>query len=285
MGKYAVKETLNEATKSYIESRWNRGEITPATRSSFRETLRSLSSDLGGMTSVARITRADIEKWLGSMHGADATKRLRLSTVKGFFQWAMIEDKITRDPTLGIRGPKKTRTVPRGLSESQVDAVLNQARDARELLILTLMLEEGLRAGGVAGLNLRDIDFASGTLVATEKGGHSRRLPLTETTREAIDRYLEVRGQAAGPLLLSYARHEGITSKYVVRLVGDAFRRAGVDESGHVLRHMCAHNLIAAGASITEVRDVLGHASISTTQIYLPTSETPRLRILMNRGA
>jgi site-specific recombinase XerD len=232
--------------------------------------------------------RFDVERWLGSMDCSPATVRLRLSTAKGFFQWAVIDGLIRSDPTLGIRGPKKTRTVPRGLSNEQVTAVISVARDVRERLILILMVEEGLRSIEIAQLQLGDVEMASRTMIVTGKGGHTRALPLTESMVGALLTYFAERGRSAGSLILSYQRSyanpsDGITAKYVSRLAGNAFRRAQVDESGHALRHTFAHGMIEAGADLRDVQGALGHSSIVTTQVYLGFASVPQLRAFMGK--
>ena len=276
---------LGALASAYVESRWQRREISAETRRSFNESLGLFSAAIGRNRSLRSITRRDVEHWLGSMACAPATIRLRLSTVRGFFQWCVIEGYGVGDPTLGIRGPKKTRTVAREVAYEDAVLVIKGALDARERVALVLMLEEGLRAGGVAGLRLADIDFRAGTLVVTEKGGHSRLLPLTHVAREVIEAYLAERGIAPGPLLLSHQGPGGLTSSYVSRLASGAIKRAGVDESSHALRHSFAHRLVERGASLRDVQGALGHASIATTQTYLPHTETGRLRELMERGA
>lgn len=279
--------TLAECARAYIDSRWSRGEISRETRRSFRETLGLLADDLGDRK-VSAIERRDIEKWLGNMGCSPATVRLRLSTTRGMFRWAVMEGYTKIDPTLGIRGPKKPRTVPRGLSQADVTKLLDGAADARERLLLLLMLEEGLRAIEIAQLQLGDVDLAGGTMVVTGKGGHSRVLPITDVVAGAIEAYVAERGKRSGYLLQSYQRsyastHDGLSAKYVARIAGDAFRRAEIPESGHALRHTFAHGLIDAGASIRDVQGALGHASMTTTQVYLGHAEVAQLRGFMGR--
>lgn len=283
--------TALQVCNNYVESRWMRQEITKETRRSFRETLGLFVKFVGPETSLSKIDRAEVERWLGHLAKTctEATVRLRLSTLKGMFQWAVIEGYAKRDPTVGIRGPKKPRSVPRCLSDEDADKVLLGAKDVRELLILTLMLDEGLRAGGVANLQLADIDLTANTLRVTEKGGHTRFLPLTEETRRVLERYIaEVRGRRSGPLLLTYKRSyaqsgDGLTARYVARMASVAVKRAGVDESGHALRHTCAYGMIRRGATMRDVQSALGHVSLSTTQIYTPFADVVRLEQVMGR--
>lgn len=282
--------TLGRCADEYVASRWARGEISPETRRCFRESLGLMADALGRDRSLASIHRRDVEKWLGSMRKTckEATIRLRLSTAKGMFKWAVVEGHCRTDPTLGIRGPKKPRRDARWLSAEDAQRVLEAARDNRERLILTLMLEEGLRACGVASLQFGDLRLREGMLQVTEKGGRMRTLPITETTMAALEAYLDERGRHSGPLVESYQRSyanngDGISVKYMGRLAGDAFRRAGVKESGHALRHTFAHDMIEAGADLRTVQTALGHASIATTQIYTGLADVRQLEQFMGR--
>jgi site-specific recombinase XerD len=202
------------------------------------------------------------------------------------FKWAVIEGHLRKDPTLSLRAPKLPRQLPRGIRTDQVAAVLEQCRDNRERLIVLLMFREGLRAIEVANLDLADIDPDDHSMVVTGKAGHQRALPIVDEVWAAIETYLVERGRFDGHLLQAYRQSyansdDGLTNQYVVRLVGDVFRRAGVRASGHALRHTFAHGLIDAGASLRDVQGALGHVSIATTQIYLPFTTSNELRPLM----
>lgn len=283
--------TVGQVCDHYVESRWLRQEISKETRRSFRETLRLFSQFVGTETAIAKVDRAEVERWLGHLSRTctEATVRLRLSTLKGMYQWAVIEGHVKRDPTCGIRGPKKPRSVPRCLSDEDAEKVLAGAKDIRELLVLTLMLDEGLRAGGVANLQLADVDLSANTLRVVEKGGHTRILPLTAEAKRVLERYVaDVRGRRSGPLLLTYKRSyaqtgDGLSARYVSRLASIAIKRAGVRESGHALRHTMAHGMIQAGATIRDVQTALGHVSMSTTQIYTPFANLVQLERVMGR--
>jgi len=130
--------TLGRATATYVNARWARGEITKETKRSFNETLRLFAANLGRDRRLKDVQRRDVEQWLGSMTCSSATKRLRLSSLKGFFQWCVIEGLVRSDPTLGIRGPKKVRSIPRGLADEDAERVIRGAVDARERVILVL---------------------------------------------------------------------------------------------------------------------------------------------------
>ncbi len=151
---------------------------------------------------------------------------------------------------------------------------------------MLLMRREGLRAVEVANLELADIDPDERSMIVTGKGGHQRALPIVAEVWSAIESYLAERGTFDGHLIQAYRQSyanidDGVTAPYVVRLVGDAFRRAGVRASGHALRHTFATELLKNGANLRDVQTALGHVSISTTQIYLGFTVVGDLRALM----
>jgi site-specific recombinase XerD len=280
--------TIRDGAYEYVTTRLARREIVRGTADNFREILRLFGDFIGRDVKLSSVTRRDVERWLEAMECADATVRLRLSTVRGMFQWAAINGHCRTDPTLGIRGPKKPRTVPRGITDDEAIRVDDEAADARERLILILMLEEGLRACEVANLQVADVDLGAELMVVHGKGGHERTLPLTDQTRVAITDYLAERGRRSGSLIRSYQRSyanpgDGITAKYLAKMVSKAMKRAGVQETGHALRHTFAHGLIEAGASIRDVQGALGHASLMTTQVYLGFADAQELRSYMGK--
>lgn len=281
--------TFTEAAERYVADRWDRNEITAETRRSFRESFAVFAKDVAGDAPLASITEGHVEKWVKAMarrHLAPATIRLHLGQLRGFFRWALLKGLCKKDPTLGMRLPKLSRCVPRGLRDAGVVQLLESCEDDRERLIVLLMRREGLRAVEIARLQLGDIDFDARTMIVRGKGGHERLLPIVDEVLREIRGYVAGRGEFAGFLIQSYQQSyanptDGLTAKYVARLVGDVFRRAGIKESGHALRHSFATELIRNGGDLRAAQVALGHASIATTQRYVGFTETNRLRELM----
>jgi len=278
---------LGEAVELYVRARVDRREVRPETARVFREALRPFAAAVGAHRRLDSVERADLQAWLAGLRVAPATVRLRLSTVHGFFSWCVIEGHAERDPTAGLRGPRKPRSVPRSLSDAQVARVLGADLTLREAVLVRLMLDEGLRAQEVAGLELADADLAQRTLVVRHgKGGHERVLPLTDACAQSIEDYLGERGRGAGELVLSETNKRsmvgsGLNPHSTAKLVAEVLARAGVNETGHALRHTFARRLLDAGASLRDVQTALGHASIATTQVYLPFSGVIDLRRYM----
>ena len=201
---------------------------------------------------------------------AAATARSRLSQVRAFCRWCVKHHYMTVDPTMDVRGPRPPRHVPRSLRLVQVEASLDAAPDRRARLMMLLMVQEGLRACEVAGLELGDIDPVERLMLVRGKGGHERVLPISDETFAAMEDYLGEHPATAGPLVRSYNHcARAISPSWVSRLTSIWMHTAGVPDSGHSLRHTAATDMLRAGANIRDVQAVLGHASIATTGRYL----------------
>ncbi len=278
--------TVEQVCRRYVA---DRAEVRKETARSFRETFRIFAAEIGAERPFSSIARKALDEWVKAMSKrqlAPATIRLRIGTVKSMFKWAVIEGLIKADPASALRLPKLPRYLPRGLKDAQVARLLEACDDDRERLIILLMRREGLRAIEVANLQLADVDADDRSMVVSGKGGHERALPIVDEVWRALRTYLSSRGTFAGSMLQSYQQSyanpdDGISAKYVARLVGNVFRRAGVSGSGHALRHGFATELLRNGANLRDVQIALGHASISTTQVYLGFASVGDLRALM----
>lgn len=266
-----VAGTAGYLVVRYLTERTARGELSITSARTYREALWLLAVALGGPTvPIAGLTRRRIERWLEAEVSA-ATRRNRLSICRGFCLWLVREGHLRRDPTAGIASPRQPRYMPRGLKHDAVARALRGAPDERARLILLLMCQEGLRALEVAAIQFGDIDWEDEAALIRGKGGHERVLPLSPETMAALDGYLRIHPPVAGPLIRSYTQpHASISAKYVARLASDYLRYAGVNATGHALRHTAATDMLRSGAHVRDVQAALGHASLATTQRYMP---------------
>lgn len=266
------------AAEKYVADRAARGEITPLTARNLRCMFKSLMACVGPDTPLDEITPTAVEGWLATIgHLASATRRGRHSAVKTFFRWAIIHDLIDRHPMVDIPSPKQPRYLPRAIGVEAVAAILRACPDARARLIVLLMVQEGLRCCEVANLQLGDIDRNHGLMAVKGKGGHERVLPICEEVAAALDAYIEEFPARGGPLLRSYKRPAyGLAADTISGLVGQWFADAGVKRkrhdgrSAHALRHTAATDMLRNGAHVRDVQRALGHAHLTTTEIYLP---------------
>lgn len=278
--------TMGKLTDLYIRGRVERHEIMRTTIKSYRDALRYLCRSVGRQTLVRDVTRHDLDVFIAEQasHIATSTLRGRLTVVRLFFAWATLDGHISKNPCIGVRLPKKPRSVPRGLPDEAIARVLAATKDERESLMVSLMVREGLRSIEVSRLEMADVDRASMTLRLVGKALHERIVPLTSQTARRLDAYFDAeRGRRSGRLIQSRNRsvwnpEDGIQSRTIFVQVSRAMKRAGVAESAHALRHSAAYGLLDAGARVQDVQEFLGHVSLVTTQIYMPRSRVEELR-------
>jgi integrase/recombinase XerD len=232
---------------------------------------------------------------------APGTSARRLSALRQFFRFLYGEGTRGDDPTAALDSPRQVRRLPKYLGENEVDELLAAARtwpgaEGRRLVALVEVLyATGLRVSELVGLPLSALSRDRQMLVVRGKGGKERIVPLSEPARDAIAAYLEVRqkfvpkGRAAkaqGWLFPSRGAQNHLTRARLAQLLKDLAVRAGLAPqrvSPHVLRHSFASHLLAHGADLRSLQQMLGHADIATTQIYTHVLDG-RLRALVKEA-
>lgn len=210
--------------------------------------------------------------------GARSAAR-HLSAVRGFTRFLVRERALDADPCALVDRPRIGRRLPKVLNLEEIERILDapdQAgfRGLRDRAILQVMYAAGLRVSEVVGLKLADVDRARGLVAPFGKGQKRRLVPLGEHALDALDAYLRVRGEhprAAGSTTLFLSPRGGaLTRQAVWKMLGGYARGAGVTKpsSPHKLRHSFATHLLEGGADLRSVQALLGHADISTTEIY-----------------
>lgn len=248
-----------------------------------------------------------IRAYLGSLSSlgmAASTQARRLSALRQFFRFLQAERYREDDPTTTVDSPKVGRALPKYLSEDEVGRLLDAARalpgaeGLRTCALLELLYATGLRASELVGLPVSALSRDGQILVIRGKGGRERLVPVGGPAREATQAYLGVRdrflpkrraaggaaGAAAGFLFPSRARQGHLTRARFGQILKDLAVRAGIAParvSPHVLRHSFASHLLAHGADLRVLQQMLGHADISTTQIYTHVLDE-RLRALVD---
>ncbi len=207
-----------------------------------------------------------------------------LAAVRSFHRFCLEEGLLRSDPSEEVGAPRVPQGIPKALTEAEVEALLDAVpgdgpRPRRDRAILELLYAGGLRISELVGLDLGDVDLYDGLVRVLGKGNKERVAPLGRTAREAVGDYLttgrpELAGRTSTPALFLNARGGRLTRQgawLIVRAAGD---RAGLRGRlfPHVLRHSCATHMLDRGADIRVVQELLGHASLSTTQVYTKVS-------------
>jgi integrase/recombinase XerD len=249
--------------------------------------------------SLTNGSAADVRKYLETLSSAGlkaSTQARRLSAMRQLHRFLLDEDICTDDPTSAVESPKRARPLPKVVTEVQTQSLIDAAaalegpEAIRLLCIVELLYASGLRVSELVSLPLVAVSGERRTILVKGKGGRERLVPLGAPAREAITAYLKVRArflpklERAQRYLFPSRGVEGyLTRRRVAQLLKDLAVKAGVDPrklSPHVLRHAFASHLVAHGADLRSVQQLLGHADIATTQIYTHVQDE-RLRKLV----
>lgn len=270
------------------------------TVAAYRRDLDDLQSFLKrrGVADAAIAETADLRAWLTSLADtglAASTQARRLSAVRQFYKFLVAEGINARDPAAILDSPRQGRALPKILSEAEVDRLLEAARqtddpEGRRLsCLLELLYATGLRVSELVGLKWPPARQAERFLLVRGKGNKERLVPLSPAAIAALDSYSAVRDAFLGrsqtsPWLFPSHGAEGyLTRQRFGQVLKDLAVKAGLDPakvSPHVLRHAFASHLLAHGADLRAVQQMLGHADIATTQIYTHVMEERLQRLV-----
>jgi integrase/recombinase XerD len=244
---------------------------------SFLETEHILldGNDLGATDAIRRYLDRLRQDGLGNRSAAR-----HLTTLRNFYTFLLREGKMASDPTEHLRAPKQWQRIPNFLNLEQIEKIL-QAPDptkptgVRDRAMLELLYATGLRVSELCKLSLTDLDLEYGVLRATGKGNKQRIVPVGKTALAAVREYLRngraalLKGRGSRYLFVT-ARGGCLTRQAFWMLLGSCARKAGYfhQVTPHVIRHSFATHLLEGGADLRSVQMMLGHADISTTQIY-----------------
>jgi integrase/recombinase XerD len=256
---------------NFAEFLEERGRLVTSAR---REDVREYIQELFSMPRSARHPK--------SLDGRSVGRKL--SAIRHLYRYLLLDGKIEKDPTLNIDSPKQWKVLPKSLSRDEVEATLaatqprnetarSQALALRDRAMLELLYAGGVRVSEVADARLEDLKLDMGYILVRGKGDKERMVPLGVPAQRALQQYLKggremLARKRSSPLLFLGAGARRLTRQRVWQLVGKASLAAGRHASPHMLRHSCATHMVENGADLRTVQTILGHADISTTQIY-----------------
>ena len=275
-------------------------DMLAAERGAAINTLAAYRRDLQGsedlIGDLAKASRADVQKLAAAWSGlAPSTVARKSSALRQFFGFAVDEGWRSDDPSNALPKPRARRPLPKILSHDDIDKLFNRAEleagsgkpaAVRQLALLELLYGSGLRASELVSLPVSAVPRDAPLLTVMGKGGQARMVPVSERAKEAIALWIAVRGAPSGPaarfLFPSRAKH--LTRVRLYQMLKELALRADIDPgsvSPHVLRHAFATHLLEGGADLRVLQTLLGHADISTTQIYTHV-DAARLVALVN---
>ena len=286
---------ISRAAEAYVAHLADVRRLAPAT-------VRAYGSDLADLTAAsgdAEMADIDLEQlrdwlWQATQRGdARSTIARRTSSARGFFAWAVEEHLLDTDPSLRLVAPKRGRTLPKVAASDSLTALLDVLRETaaqgdpvalRDHALLELLYGAAVRVSELCGLDLDDIDAQRRTVRVLGKGSKERVVPFGGAAGRSLDAYL-VRGRPALLARAADGRAPGTAAVFLgvrggrlgVRAVYDVVSRVlgpelGASVGPHALRHSAATHLLDGGADLRAVQEILGHASLGTTQIYTHVS-------------
>ncbi len=242
--------------------------------------------------SITRSQLSDFLQWLSAQNLRAASSARILAAVRGYQKYLLLENLRTDDPSQQVKSPKLPKRLPKALTQSQVMALLSAAGPEpddetadvlrlRNRAILELMYSSGCRVSEVAQLDLDEM-VQGGWVRIRGKGSKERLVPVGSFAQRAIDAYMIrsrplLSAKAGGPALFLNQRGSRLSRQSIWEIIQSAGVGCGLSVSPHSLRHSFATHLIEGGADVRVVQELLGHASVATTQIYtLVTIDTLR---------
>jgi integrase/recombinase XerD len=274
-------------------------------RGSAKLTIAAYASDLAQFAQflesrhvlLSRARREDVREYIQELFSNALDGRSvgrKLSAIRHLYRHLLLDEKIDKDPTLNIDLPKQWKVLPKALTREEVGAMLAETKPAetnlagtqprnetvrahalalRDRAMLELLYAGGVRVSEAADARLEDLKLEMGYILVRGKGDKERMVPLGVPAQQALQRYLKngrdvIARKTSSPLLFLGTGGRRLTRQRLWQLVAKAGLVSGRHASPHMLRHSCATHMVENGADLRTVQTILGHADISTTQIY-----------------
>jgi integrase/recombinase XerC len=256
--------------------------LSSHTASAYRRDLSCLAEfcDREGITAWRGLQVHHLRRFAALSHGSGLNPRSiqrRLSGARSFLRYLIREGELSVNPAVGVSAPRAARRLPATLDVDQMGRLLeirgDDAVTLRDRAMLELLYSSGLRLGELVGLDLGDVDLADGLVRVTGKGRKTRIVPVGRTARAAVSAWLRERSGMAAPderAVFTGVRGRRISPRSVQSRVSYWARRSGLGQRvhPHLFRHSFASHLLESSGDLRGVQEMLGHANISTTQIY-----------------
>jgi len=276
--------TKNEIIDAFIDHLWLEDGLSKNTLNSYRFDLELFTEWLTKSLkkNILDVSQADIQQYLSFKFPTSKSRSISrlLATLRRLFRYLLRENKIKNDPTLDIMSPKIPKSLPKSLSEEEVEALLNTPdvetiSGLRDKAMLELLYACGLRVSELVNILLTELSMTEGIIRITGKGSKTRLVPMGEEAVDWIKKYInesrnDILNKKTSKYLFITIRGSGMTRQAFWYLIKKYSIIAEIKKpiSPHILRHAFATHLINHGADIRVVQMLLGHSDISTTQIY-----------------
>ena len=252
--------------------------LSPHTVKNYRRDLELLNLEFSNC--LADITTHDIRRLVATLHAkgrGGKTLSRALSAWRGYFNFLIERRSYKHNPCLGIRPPKKDKRLPKALSPDEIIQLLEteetDEKGIRDQAMFELCYSSGLRLSELTSVTMKELDLIDGTIRVTGKGNKTRIVPVGQKATTAIRRWIKVRESLNKPisdLLFPNKNNQPLSSRTIQHRLTQWTKKQGLGQNvhPHMLRHSFASHLLQSSGDLRAVQEMLGHASISTTQVY-----------------
>jgi integrase/recombinase XerD len=280
--------TNHRVTRGFLDYLRVEKGLAPLSVSSYQADLAQFAEFLAGRRrELKQARRDDVRAFMGQLFSngvSDRSVARKLSALRHFYKYLLLDRVVKQDPTLEIDSPRQWKVLPKSLAGSEIETMLESKRAhagsaefsvalaQRDLTLLEVLYAAGLRVSEVVNIRLEDLKLEMGHVLVRGKGDKERLVPLGRAAQMAIRAYLDqgrpvlLRGKVS-PMLFIRGGGGRLTRQRVWQMVSAA-SSSSRHASPHMLRHSCATHMVENGADLRTVQTILGHADISTSQIY-----------------
>jgi len=273
---------MKERQKQFIDYLQHERGLSERTRKAYQRDLKQLAGELErqDITDLAQVSEHTIRALIARLHrqglGSRSLQR-QLSAIRSFYRWLMKEGFAQNNPAASVRAPKAARKLPVTLDADAITRLLDIKDKSplaiRDRAIMELFYSSGLRLSELAGLQWTQVDFSSGLVTVTGKGNKTRMVPLGSFAAAALLEWRKVRGEFAGfeqAQVFVSNRGNPISPRTIQARIKYWAQRQGLPQKvyPHLLRHSFASHMLESSGDLRAVQELLGHADISTTQVY-----------------
>jgi integrase/recombinase XerC len=275
---------MEQSATQFIDYLRDVRQLSPHTLSNYQRDLASLQRycEEHNKRSAEQLVEADIRAWVSQLHRrglAGSSIQRSLSAARSFFNYLGREQGRPRNPAASVQAPRQPRKLPKTLDADQVNKYLSFDEDSviarRDRAITELFYSSGLRLAELVAVDINDIDQHSKLLTVTGKGNKTRTVPVGSMALQAIERWLQVRpdnsaDEDGAVALFTSSRGQRISVRNIQARLKVQGRKSGMlqDVHPHMLRHSFASHMLESSGDLRAVQELLGHANISTTQVY-----------------
>lgn len=271
-----------DAIQRFIDYLRDERGLSPRTRDAYSRDLEKFRAEFGRPDSrtLRDVSEHDVRRFIARLHrqglGARSIQRV-LSAVRSLYRYLVREGIADHNPASAVKAPKAPKKLPKTLDTDAVTRLLDFEADTplaiRDKSIMELFYSSGLRLSELATLRWDQVDIASGLVTVTGKGGKTRIVPLGGQAAKALGKWQRVRGNFAGfdePCIFVSQRGNPISTRTIQSRIRHWARKQGLPQQvyPHLLRHSFASHLLESSGDLRAVQELLGHADISTTQVY-----------------